>query len=142
VEASEWLYSKLENGSLILGEHWDDALPLRVTNNQEKNFQIELLPVFDPDTPEKWKKINDLLSKADYYVLSSNRGWGSIMAIPAKYPAMSKFYKDLLGGKTNFKKIKEFKPYYYRFFEFPNNWIEETFTVYDHPTVIVFKNTK
>lgn len=139
VEASEWIYQNLKTESLILSEYWDDPLPLGVTNRYGKQFQIEALPVFDPDTKEKWERINQLLGKADYYVLSSNRGWGSITTVPEKYPKMSKFYNDLLAGKLSYKKIKEFKPYYYRFFQPSNSLIEETLTVYDHPTVMVFK---
>ncbi len=142
VEASEWIYSKLESGSLILGEYWDDALPLSIPNNSDKTFQIELLPVFDQDTSEKWKKMNGLLNTADYYILSSNRGWGSIPTVPERYPKMSKFYNDLLAGKLNYKKIKEFKPYYYRFFELSSAWVDESFTVYDHPTVMIFARQK
>lgn len=140
VEASEWIYKNLPSNSVILGEYWDDPLPLSVINNYNKQFTVEQLPVFDQDTPEKWQKMNEMLQKADYYVLSSNRGWGSIMTVPEKYPLMSKFYSNLLAGKNSkYKKIKEFKPYYYKFFQLPNIWVDESFTVYDHPEVMIFK---
>ncbi len=143
VEASEWIYSNLEDKSLILGEYWDDALPLRVKENYGKSFQVELLPVFNPDTEDKWEKMNSLLAKADYYILSSNRGWGSISTVPERYPKMAKFYQDLLAGKNpNYRLIKTFEPYYYRFIRLPSSWVEETFTVYDHPTVMIFKFKK
>jgi len=143
VEASEWIYKNLPSGSSILSEAWDDGLPLPIVNNYEKQFTGEQLPVFDPDTPEKWQKMNKMLAKADYYILSSNRGWGSISTVPEKYPKMSKFYKELLADKNPlYKKIKQFDPYYYRFFSLPNNWVEETFTVYDHPQVMIYENVK
>jgi len=143
VEASEWLYRNLPSNSVILGESWDDPLPLFSNQTYGKNFTIEQLPVFDPDTPQKWQKMNEMLLTADYYVLSSNRGWGSIATVPEKYPKMSKFYNDLLSGKNpQYKKIKEFSPYYYHFFKLPSSWVEETFTVYDHPQVIIYKNVK
>jgi hypothetical protein len=116
--------------------------------NFGKFFQIELLPVFAPDTPDKWQKIRPLLQKADYYVLSSNRGWGSIPTVPSRYPLMSQYYQALLNDNCEkqkkltgvcFKKIKSFEPYYYKFIKYPDHWVEETFTVYDHPIVIVFK---
>lgn len=152
VQASEWMYKSLPAGSLILGEHWDDPLPLAVKKTYGKTFDIKFLPVFDPDTRQKWKVIKNILDSADYYVLSSNRAWGSIPTVPEKYPVASRFYKNLLSEncKKNqevallkklpcYRKIKEFKPFYYRVFEFPSSWIDESFTVYDHPTVIVFK---
>ena len=143
VEASEWIYKNLSNGSYILSEYWDDPLPLPVEKTYGKAFMGEQLPVFDPDSPEKWAKLNDALSKADYYVLSSNRGWGSIGRVPEKYPQMSRFYKDLLAGKNpQFTKIKEFTPYYYQFLKLPEDWVEESFTVYDHPTVLIFTRNK
>jgi len=147
VAASEWIYKNLPGGSYILSESWDDSLPLPVANNYGKQFSGEQLPVFDPDNPEKWKKINMSLEKANYYILSSNRGWGSIMDTPSKYPLMSKFYQDLFNGETNYKKIIEFTAYP-KFqisnfkFQINDGWSEEMFTVYDHPKVLIYKNVK
>ncbi|MBI2641461.1 glycosyltransferase family 39 protein, partial [Candidatus Roizmanbacteria bacterium] len=105
VQASEWIYQNLPGGSIILSEHWDDALPLSM--DKGRRYTVKELPVFAPDDKEKWNQMNKLLNQADYYVLSSNRGWGSIPSVPQKYPVMSKFYRDLLDGKTRYKKIKE-----------------------------------
>jgi len=146
VEASEWIYENLPNKSAILGELWDDPLPLYVKNTYGKQFITEQLPVFDYDTTKKWQKIDSALNSADYYILSSNRGWGSIPTVPEKYPLMSKFYNDLLSNKTDYKIIKKFTSYpSLRWlgipFDFPDQWSEEAFTVYDHPKVIILKNT-
>lgn len=147
VKASAWIYENLENGSFILTEHWDDPLPLLIQQNMGKTFLGEQLPIFDPDTPTKWKKMNELLEKGDYYVLSSNRGWGSITTAPDRYPRMSRFYHDLLDGKSKYQKIKEFTSYPSLTYlgipiELPDELAEETFTVYDHPKVLIFKKTQ
>jgi len=148
VLASEWIYQNLPNNAIILGEHWDDPLPLSVYNSSAKVFSVALLPIFDPDTKEKWKTMRQLLQKGNYYVLSSNRGWGSIPKVPERYPIMSRFYQALLTNDCQkqiklvgvcYHKIKTFEPYYYRFIRYPDDWIEETFTVYDHPTVMIYK---
>lgn len=146
VRASEWIYQNLPDRSLILSEYWDDGLPLRVETAQDKQYKTEELHVFDPDNEEKWRKMDDQLKRADYYILSSNRGWGSMPTVPQKYPRMSKFYTDLFNGKTNYALIKKFVPAYQFFFPFHpdswfNGWFEEAFTVYDHPSVLIFKNT-
>ncbi len=147
IEASEWIYKNLPSNSLIIGESWDDVLPMGVINNYGKQFSSDQLPIFDQDTDDKWQKMNATLEIADYYVLSSNRGWGSIMTVPEKYPLMNKFYQDLFKGKTQYKKIKEFN-------SFPqlsinnyqliinDSWSDEGFTVYDHPQVLIFKNER
>lgn len=138
VKASKWIFKNLESKSLILGEHWDDPLPLPMANTYGKRFTVEQLPVFDPDTKDKWEKMGALLQRGDYLVLSSNRGWGSIPTVPQKYPLMSKFYKNLFEGKLQYKKIKEFTSYPV----IPDDWADESFTVYDHPKVLIFKNKK
>ncbi len=148
VEASEWIYKNLPNDSHILSEAWDDGLPLPIINNYGKRFSGEQLPVFDSDTPEKWRKINLMLDNADYYILTSNRGWGSIPTVPEKYPLMSKFYNELLENKNpDYKKIKEFTSYpSLRYLgipiEFPDQWSDEAFTVYDHQKVLIYENIK
>ncbi|VVA43388.1 conserved membrane hypothetical protein [Candidatus Roizmanbacteria bacterium] len=148
VEASEWIYKNLPNNSMVLGESWDDSLPMGVVNNYGKQFTSDQLPVFEPDTPEKWQKMNDLLMRADYYVLSSNRGWGSIMTVPEKYPKMTQFYKLLLSNNLQYKKIKEFNSFpklkikNWKLFEINDSWSDEGFTVYDHPQVLIYKNER
>lgn len=145
VEASEWIYQNLESGSLILSEHWDDGLPLPMSNNLGKQFTIQEMPVFDPDSSEKWQKMDELLTRGDYYILSSNRAWGSVSNMPEKYPKTIKFYNDLFANKTNYKLVKEFTSYpsfsVFSFqFSIDDQWAEELFTVYDHPKVMIFKN--
>ncbi len=140
VSASAWIYQHVPSASFLLNEHWDDPLPI----GGHISYAGELLPVFDPDTPEKWKKMNELLAKGDYLILSSGRGWSNIPTVPERYPRMTKFYNDLLADKLQYKKIKEFTSYpSLRYLgiplDFPDDWAEEPFTVYDHPKVMIFK---
>ncbi len=144
IEASEWIYEHIPNGARILTEYWDDPLPLPVSDTKGKIFNVIQIPVFDPDTTNKWAALDLEFKTSDYYILSSNRGWGSIPTVPEKYPKMSRYYKDLFDGKTSFKLEKRFVPAYQEFFPFHpsswiNQWVEELFTVYDHPSVFIFK---
>ncbi len=144
VTASTWIYANIPNNSILLSEYWDDALPLPIMS-QSKHFFVEQLHVFDPDTSEKWHEMERLLYQADYYILSSNRAWGSISTVPEKYPRMSKFYKDLFAGKTQYMKVHEITSYPSLSYlgipiTFIDDWSDESFTVYDHPKVIIFKN--
>ena len=144
VEASYWIYKNLPPGAAIASEEWDDALPMGIYNTN-KQFTIESLPVFAPDSPEKWQKMDEILRKRDYYILSSNRAWGSMPTVPERYPQTTKFYQELFAGKRGFSKIKEFTSYpsltYLGIpFTFPDDFADESFTVYDHPKVIIMKN--
>ncbi len=106
VQASSWINKNISQGSILSSEYWDDALPLGYSE-----YQNISLPLFDPDSREKWEKINQSLSKIDYLIMSSNRLWGSIPRVPDKYPQASEFYKNLFAENLNFKKIKEFNSY-------------------------------
>jgi len=145
VAASEWIYKNLPQSDRILTEHWDDPLPFLLEENYGKRFMIDQLPVFDPDTPEKWDKMRQLLNDNDYLILSSNRGWGSIPTVPQKYPTMTSFYQNLLANRLSYKKVQEFTNYPSLKYlgipiTFPDDNADESFTVYDHPKVIIFKH--
>lgn len=76
--------------------------------------------------------------------MSSNRLWGSIPKVPEKYPIAAKFYKDLFSEKLGFKKVAEITSYPtipILNILLPDNTADKSFTVYDHPKVIVFKKS-
>jgi len=145
VSASEWIYQNIPEGSLILTEHWDDGLPLRLANSQQ--YEAYQLPVFAIDDEHKWTEIEAKLAQADYYILSSNRAWGSVIRVPEKYPQMSKFYQDLLANQTDYQLVAKFSSYPSLEYlgidiSFNDAWSEEAFSVYDHPQVLIYKNNK
>jgi hypothetical protein len=147
VAASKWILDTIPSDSTLTYEYWDDPLPLVVPNRLPSNYSIEEIHIFDPDTSEKWQKINSQLKAADYYIMSSNRGWGSIPTTPVRYPQAGKFYADMFAEKRGYTKYKEFFSYpSLRYLgislDFPDQWAEEAFTVYDHPLVTIFKKNK
>jgi len=142
VTASDWIYKNIPPGSTLSCEHWDDCLPLSLEQKNHTLYNIETLALYDPDTPQKWQKINSQLENIDYLVMSSNRLWGSIPIVPEKYPIASKFYKDLFDEKLDFKKVAEITSYPtipVLNISIPDDLADETFTVYDHPKVLIYK---
>jgi len=147
VSASKWIYEKISYGSTILTEYWDDPLPLMVSDPRTRNYMGKEVHIFDPDSSDKWNIINEQLASADYYIMSSNRGWGSIGEASERYPTTSLFYKKMFEGTNGFMLAKEFTSYpSLRYLgipiDFPDQWAEEAFTVYDHPQVLIFKKNK
>ena len=61
------------------------------------------------------------------------------------YPVLKQYYEDLFSGKSGFQKVAEFTSYprlelFGRtILEFPDESAEETFTVFDHPVMRVYK---
>lgn len=133
----------------------------------EKYPAIEF-PLYYPDNAEKWQEMAHRLQKVDYIILSSNRLYGSIMTVPQKYPVTNRYYQMLFDGSLGFEKIAEFTsrpnipipffkicltPLFARYgyislksqecnqsgISFVDDYADETFTVYDHPKVIIFK---
>lgn len=147
ITASEWMYRNMPDNSYLLNELWDDPLPLQVQQQYGKEFTGEMVPIFEIDSDIKWQNITGQLNKSDFYILSSNRAWGSIQKVPQKYPQTIIFYDNFLNEKSNYKKVADFTSYPSLKYlgiplTFPDDWADETFTVYDHPRVMIYKNEK
>lgn len=172
VEASYWIYKNIPPGSTLSSEEWDDGLPLSLERYIHEQYKGIQLPLYWPDNEEKWKLISQRLSQTDYVIETSNRLYGSIMTFPQKYPVSIKYYNSLFDGSLGFEKIAEFTsrpniplpdfmnicltPPFVRYgivdlkfqncplpgISFVDDYADETFTVYDHPKVTVFKKVK
>ncbi len=147
ITASEWMRQNIPAGSMVAVEHWDDRMPLYGS----EIYQYVELPLYElPDDNQKWQLVNSYLAQADYIVIASNR-----LSTPLPkladcdrwkkcYPLTAQYYHQLFAGKMEFKEVA-------RFNNFPRFWTpfgsyelndqtaDESFTVYDHPEVIIFK---
>ncbi|MDO8658225.1 MAG: glycosyltransferase family 39 protein [Candidatus Levybacteria bacterium] len=146
VLASEWINQNIPPGATLAIEHWDDSLPLF----GQQNYNILTLTLYDPDTSEKWQILNDQLLKTDYIVIASNR-----LHVPLQkltdceklkphpcYRETASYYKKLFSGKLGFRKVVEFEnsptiPIINILIN--DQGADESFTVYDHPKVLIFK---
>lgn len=156
------------NPAIAVESTWDDGLPLPMNlNGQYLNpatiYETDLnLEAYWPDTTEKRERIAEVLDRADYLVMSSNRQYGTISRVPERYPLMSSFYRELLGcsenedtlscyneaealdepGPLGFRLMKTFTSYpELGPFVFNDQYAEEAFSVYDHPKVMIFEKT-
>ena len=163
VEASEWINEYAPRNSVILKEHWEEGLPnLGAYQNRD-------LPLYEPDTPSKLRTIGEELSRADYLVFFSNRLYGTIPRLPERYPITTAYYELLFTGQLGFQLDAHFESYpellgvgfvddtfsrpglsapvALRGFE-PSpltlnlGFADESFSVYDHPKVLIFRNVR
>lgn len=141
ITASKWIYDNIPFESKIVGEHWDDGLPLSIFPNTSEAYKRELLTIYEPDNQAKINYYAMQLSTADYIIINSRRLYGTLMYRPDKYPVTSKYYRLLFAGDLGFAKVAEFSSYPSFFGVVINDDAsEESFQVFDHPRVMIFKN--
>lgn len=146
LSATEWMLQTIPPRKTLAIEHWDDALPLF---GQER-YTMETLELYQPDTKQKWETMNKQLTKSDYIIFASNRLYTPLQkltdcpTLPYAYcyKQTARYYKDLFTGKRGFTKVAEFSVYPKIPFiniSIDDSSADESFTVYDHPKVIIFQ---
>lgn len=168
VTATNWIYANIPAHKTIAWESWDDPLPLSIGNKSPSIYDTVAMPVFDPDGEDKWTKIARALAKSDYVILSSNRGFGAMGRAKHRFPQTYTYYQRLFEGTLGFTlrmvftsrpllpvagihtciRIPGFSYGYVASawipcktdgIAFVDDGADETFTVYDHPTVFIFE---
>ncbi|MDR3643029.1 MAG: glycosyltransferase family 39 protein [Candidatus Doudnabacteria bacterium] len=142
ITASDWIYQNAPAGSVLLGEHWDYDLPVSRPSGNPGQYNLVVMKNYDPDTPQKVEDMASNLAEGDYLILGSRRLSGSIPRAPLQYPVTSKYYDKLFRGELGYQLVNVTAVY-------PQlgPWVinddstEETFQVYDHPVIKIFKNT-
>jgi len=159
--------------SVVANEHWDDALPMRVDGHNPFGGMYRGLSTssdgqiqnYNEDTVEKRMQLFAWLDETDYIFLSSNRLYGSIARLPARYPLTTAYYRALFAGELGFELAADITSYpALGPFQFPDQECpyplmdpryahqrepikvplppaEEAFSVYDHPRVLIFRKT-
>jgi uncharacterized membrane protein len=142
ITASEWIFQNIPPGTAIANEHWDDPLPLRWQGRDAGLYRGQMLEMYSEDTPQKRENLAAQLDETEYIFLSSNRLYGSIPRIPARYPMSTEYYRALFSGELGFEVVKTFTSYPTLFgIEINDDSAEEIFSVYDHPKVLIFQKT-
>jgi YYY domain-containing protein len=166
--ASRWVYEHVPVGATVANEHWDWGLPLRVDGHDPFGGMYTGIEMqnYNEDTPQKRQQLYDWLDQADWIFLASNRLYGSIPRLPARYPLTIEYYRALFAGELGFELEADFASYpALGPFVFPDQEnpfplmeadyvsqerpievhlppAEEAFSVYDHPRVLIFRKTE
>lgn len=142
IKADEFAKKNLKENSRVLSEVYD--LGIIPFNNSLSN--ITLFNFYDLDSNRlKASELSDIIPETDYIILPSQRLYHSRTENSTHFPAGYKFYKDLFDGKLGFKKIYQtpcdfFCKMTYSFDPIFN--LEETASVFDRPTVFIFKKNE
>jgi hypothetical protein len=148
IASTDWVNKNIPAKSTLTHELWDDTIPM---DNKNQYTIIDLALYDQPDDSIKWQGLREKLNKTDYVIIASNRLYVPIehLADCSKYkvcfPIASKFYQDLFNNKLKFKKVAEIESFpTIPILNIPINdqSADESFTVYDHPKIMIFKKTK
>ena len=161
VRGAEWIRENVPQNSVILKEHWEEGLP------GLHGYRILELPMYNDDRPYKVNQISDLLARADVLTLYSNRLYGTVPRLEERYPVSREYYKLLFEGRLGYELEAHFTSYPSLFgvalvddtFQRPRlpvpvgiesagayaaeiqlGYADESFSVYDHPKVLIFRN--
>ena len=149
VLASEWIYQNIPPDKTIAREHWDDGLPI----GGNISYKILELPVYEMQSSIKEMQIYKSIQESDYIIVASNRLYVPLQRIakncetwlitPERCPKNADiYYKKLFNGELGYKKVAEFEnPPKIPLLNTPidDQGSDESFTVYDHPKVIIFE---
>ncbi|HEY0071109.1 MAG TPA: DUF2298 domain-containing protein [Chloroflexia bacterium] len=145
VQASEWIHDNVPREARITHEIWDDPLPLSlppVNGRDRSGYPLGVdMGLYDDAPPgQELEKVKGWLRSADYVIITSNRLYGSIPRLPWRYPVQTKYYELLFGEKLGFIKVNttQVSPALFGI-DINDQSADESFTVYDHPRVDVFK---
>lgn len=148
VQASAWIYDNVPPGTSHTHEGWDDTLPLALPAQNGKparngsiygqDIQFNLYD--DRPAQEELNYIKGVLAQTDYIYIASNRLYGSIPRLPWRYPVQIQFYNLLYGGKLGYQLVHTslVTPQIFGI-NIDDQSADESFTVYDHPRVDIFK---
>jgi YYY domain-containing protein len=162
-EASEWIKTNIPAGALLLKEHWEEGLP------DLPQYPTDELPLYDDDNAAKVARLSEELAKGQAVLFYSNRLYGTIPRLPQRYPISSTYYRRLFNGELGYELAYVATAYPSLFgvtladdtFARPGlpppgdaavpqpspitlnfGYADESFTVYDHPKVMVFRKVR
>ena len=141
VTASRWIYQNIPRGSTMSFEVWDDPVPLNVDgHNGGAEYKHVKMEPYGEAVPEKREKLYSWLEETEYIALTSNRLYASIPRLYMRFPMTTRYYEALFSGELGYDHLKTFtsRPKLFGI-EIVDDDAEESFTVYDHPKVILFK---
>jgi len=144
-QASDWIYKNIPENSYILSETANVVdIPIPNYKLQITNYKIISFDFYDLDiNPKLQEELKQHIELADYIIVPSRRMFSNHSK--RQYLRITDYYNNLFSGNLGFKQIAEFSSYPKisllgkTLLEFPDEQAEETWTVFDHPVIRIYK---
>jgi 4-amino-4-deoxy-L-arabinose transferase-like glycosyltransferase len=140
IEASHWARNNIPTTSPTLSETYD--LGIIPFNSYFQNISLFNFYDLDPTSINNTIQLQQFLSSSEYIILPSQRILKTRLLNQSKFPNGYNFYNDLLSKKLRYQKIYETPCDIFCKITYLNSPIysfEETASVFDRPTVFIFK---
>jgi hypothetical protein len=163
VTASEWINDNIPNGTAIVSDnHWDEFVP------NLYSYDLWQFPVYENDTIEKMDTLSEKLAASEYVVFYSSRPYASAARDSDRFPFSNNYYQSLFDGSLGYELDRSFtnypellgvsfrddaisraglphpeplNPSETSAINFNLGYADDNVVGYDHPTVLLFKNT-
>ncbi len=166
--ATLWLHANGTPGEVVLQEEWDDALPAAVYEGETFYFPqafeaARWNPWAEPEDEAKLNALADGLARADWIIFATQRAYGTIPRMAARYPLAARYYEALFGGELGFDLVATFRDVPHLFgtsiyddpigaagLPVPKGWtigsisvgrVDESLVAYTRPTTLIFRRT-
>jgi len=145
IMASSWINKNIPDSSYILSETANVVdIPTSTAGRPTRNYKVISFDFYHLDQEEELPEmLIDHLEKADYIFVPSRRLFANLPQNKNRYPILEKYYNALFSGDLGYELVYTQRPSYCRYLGKICNWIElqaeETFSVFDHPTVRVYR---
>ena len=98
---------------------------------------------YEEDTAEKYEILKSKLREADFVVYSSKRIYDSVDELPKRYPMTTLYYDAMWDGSLGFELALDVtSPPQLLGIAFEDRNADESWSLYDHPQVTVFRKTR
>ena len=151
--AGEWIKNNSDDTDTYAGEVYD--MGMTAFNGTVGNYRITEYDYYNLDDgindQAELEALNDLMEKSEFVIIPAERIYPTRVRLKDTYPNGYQHYKQLFEGELGFVKVAEFTRTTYledllnvRFYSgglfMPLNY-DETFRVFDQPTVTIFKKS-
>lgn len=143
ISASEWMVSNLGQPATILLEG-GNMVDIPLAGNF-KRISLDFYALEESQLAQE--KVTLTLQESDYFIIQSRRVFLNHQRARYRFPKTAKFYNYLFSGNLGYEQIKTFTSYPNLGFdkykiEFPDEQAEETWSVFDHPVIRIFKKVR
>ena len=141
VAASEWFHENVSPDASVLAPEWEEGFPFSLPGRPAERFRVGTLALYAPDGPEKTEALANALASADLLVFPTKRLYGAVTQAAGRFPDTDRLFRLLFAGDLGWRLERTFasRPELLGL-RLPTELADESFSVYDHPKVVVFRN--